>query len=216
MVYNGKPENPIKMDDLGGFTPIFGNTHINHESDIASIQFKIFQVGMEHFIPIFFSCCRCLNPNPWCWRVVQTWLVFFHGFCTWNFECLMFGAKNIPKVLVLCSCTTLVFQCENWKRMWKDILRYACKRLGLFIASGRICPRTQCRRHQEVWYSGNGVCLSLYFTEVFMMWRENILMKYSSLVSIDGWSILESLVLRMILNWCQGWCESVKSGSGLI
>ncbi len=21
-------ENPIKMDDLGGFTPIFGNTHI--------------------------------------------------------------------------------------------------------------------------------------------------------------------------------------------
>ena len=22
-------ENPLKMDDLGGFTPIFGNTHIN-------------------------------------------------------------------------------------------------------------------------------------------------------------------------------------------
>ena len=22
-------ENPIKMDDLGGFTPIFGNTQIN-------------------------------------------------------------------------------------------------------------------------------------------------------------------------------------------
>ena len=22
-------ENPIKMDDLGGNTPIFGNTHIN-------------------------------------------------------------------------------------------------------------------------------------------------------------------------------------------
>ena len=22
------PENPIKMDDLGGFPPIFGNTHV--------------------------------------------------------------------------------------------------------------------------------------------------------------------------------------------
>ena len=29
MVYNGKHmENPIKMDDLGGFPPIFGSTHM--------------------------------------------------------------------------------------------------------------------------------------------------------------------------------------------
>ena len=28
MVYNGKTEKPIKIHDLGGFPPIFGNTHI--------------------------------------------------------------------------------------------------------------------------------------------------------------------------------------------
>ncbi len=36
-------ENPIKMDDLGGNTPIFGNTHI---LDAANFQIQVEQEGI--------------------------------------------------------------------------------------------------------------------------------------------------------------------------
>ena len=43
----GKPENPIKMDDLGGFPIIFGNTYI---SGICSCQLGNF---FCHLLPTF-------------------------------------------------------------------------------------------------------------------------------------------------------------------
>ena len=41
MVYNGS--NRIKIDDLGGFTPIFGNTHI------VKLKIKTLKIIMPTF-----------------------------------------------------------------------------------------------------------------------------------------------------------------------
>ena len=47
-------ENPIKMDDLGGFTPIFGNTHLT-PSQIRNFGVKIPQFGsMQEDVPLKF------------------------------------------------------------------------------------------------------------------------------------------------------------------
>ena len=50
-------ENPIKMDDLGGFTPIFGNTHI-----ICSIPFS--RSWLHHPFDNNIPWGLAVTPNP--------------------------------------------------------------------------------------------------------------------------------------------------------
>ena len=50
-------ENPIKMDDLGGFPPIFGNTHV-----IINLNFKSFHGNQE---PTLNQPWKASEKNLW-------------------------------------------------------------------------------------------------------------------------------------------------------
>ena len=48
-------ENPIKMDDLGGFPPIFGNTHIELTPDVTFVLLKLeyqFHISLFEALPL--------------------------------------------------------------------------------------------------------------------------------------------------------------------
>lgn len=125
------------------------------------------------------------NMTNWVW-VVQTWLVFKEWFFylkLWMFH--VWRQVFCPKVLV-------VFQCDNWKRIWKDVLR---SYYGM-PAAYRVV-----HWHQDASVHGPSVAdikkcgtqsmeCYLHLTKVFMISGENIFMKYSWLIGcLDGWSI---------------------------